>query len=109
MTFQLDLRREMRGRVIMPGAIRHNVTCRAEVAIADLSTSGCRINRPGQDLAIGSAVFVRLHELAPLRAMVRWNQAGLTGLEFEQPLYIAVLDHLLNQWQVRMTAELVAI
>jgi len=109
MFFQLDLRREERERVIMPGGIRYDVTSRTVVTVADLSTSGCRIDQPGHDLALGSIVFVRLDHLAPLRARVRWNEPGIAGLEFEQPLYIPVLNHLLNRWRNNITTNLAAI
>lgn len=109
MVTHLDLRREARGHVIMPGAIRHNVTCRAEVAVTDLSARGCRIISSGQDLVLGSALFVRLDQLAPLRATVRWDEAGIIGLEFDRPLYIPVMDHLLIRWPAPLTPELAAI
>lgn len=109
MVLQRDQRREDRGSVVLPGGIRHNVTSRAEVKVTDLSARGCRIEAPGRDLDQGSAVFIRLDQLAPLRANVRWYEAGFAGLEFDQPLYVAVLDHLIARWPNRMTAELVTI
>lgn len=99
-------RREYRGNVEMPGALRHNVTCRSNVSVSDLSVRGCRIATSAEGIAVGASVFVRLSELAPLRATVRWSGKGMVGLEFNQPLYIPVLDHLLNLWPFTMTAEL---
>ena len=99
-------RRERRGTVAMPGAIRHNVTCRSNVSVGDLSARGCRILTRDEGITVGTSVFVRLNELAPLRATVRWRGEGSAGLEFDHPLYIPVLDHLLNHWSFTMTAEL---
>ena len=99
-------RRERRGNVAMPGTIRHNVTCRSSVAISDLSARGCRIVTTDEGISAGTSLFVRLNHLAPLRATVRWRGQGNMGLEFDQPLYIPVLDHLLDQWPFAMIAEL---
>lgn len=93
----------------MPGAIRHSVTCRAEIAVTDLSTAGCRIGTRNGELALGSALFVKLDHLAPLRATVRWHEAGIAGLEFDRPLYVPVLEHLLKHWPAGKTPELAAI
>lgn len=90
----------------MPGRVRHKVTRRTNVAIADLSAHGCRIEAADDEVAVGSPVFVRLDGLAPLRATVRWHEGGVAGLEFDHPLYIPVLDHLLKQWSFEVTAEL---
>lgn len=107
MTVCKDSRRKaLRGSVAMPGRVRHNVTRRANVAIADLSAHGCRIEAADDEVAVGSPVFVRLDGLAPLRATVRWHEGGVAGLEFDHPLYIPVLDHLLKQWSLGVTAEL---
>jgi hypothetical protein len=99
-------RREQRGSVVMQGAIRHNITCRTPVSISDLSARGCRVFTADEGIGIGSCVFVRLNDLAPLRATARWRRGGNVGLEFDQPLYLPVLDHLLNHWQFTMTVEL---
>ena len=99
-------RKALRGSVAMPGRVRHNITRRANVAIADLSAHGCRIEAAEAEVAIGSPVFVRLDGLAPLRATVRWQDGAIAGLEFDHPLYIPVLDHLLKQWSFEVTPEL---
>lgn len=99
-------RREPRGSIAMPGAIRHNVTCRTPVSISDLSARGCRVWTTDDSIGVGSCVFVRLNDLAPLRATARWRRGASVGLEFDQPLYIPVLDHLLGQWTFAMTVEL---
>lgn len=104
--FKDSRRRALRGSVVMPGGVRHSLTRRASVSIADLSANGCRIETTDEEIAIGSPVFVRLDGLAPLRATVRWRDAGVAGLEFDHPLYIPVMDHLLKQWSQGVTPEL---
>lgn len=97
MLSEADLRRESRGLVTMPGRIRHTINRRSEVAIADLSRLGCRIVGP-VDVSIGSTLFVRLDQLAALRTTVRWRSGTSLGLEFDTPLYLPVLEHLLRHW-----------
>ncbi len=99
-------RRERRGTVAMPGALRYNVTCRSKVSVSDLSSHGCRVSTCDEGLVVGASVFVRLNDLAPLRATVRWRCAGIVGLEFDHPLYLPVLDHLLGHWPFTVTADL---
>lgn len=99
-------RSDRRGSVTMSGAIRHNVTCRSGVSINDLSARGCRILTDDEGIAVGTSVYVRLDKLAPLRATARWRNGDQVGLEFDQPLYVAVLDHLLGQWHFPKTVEL---
>lgn len=92
-----DLRRESRGLVTMPGRIRHKINHRCEVAVTNLSRFGCRVVGSA-DCAVGSTLFVRLDQLAALRTTVRWRSGSVIGLEFDSPLYLPVLDHLMRNW-----------
>ena len=96
-------RRKPRQGTAMPGRLRFNVTTRAAVAVTDLSVHGCRI-ATATGLAVDSPVFVRLDQLGALRAIVRWQRDGAAGLEFDQPLYPPVYDHLLAEWPARGAA-----
>lgn len=106
---QRELRYEERGDVMMPGKLRHNVTCRTETDVIDLSTRGCRISVREKGITVGSTAFIRLDNLAPLRATVRWHAAGFAGVEFDWPLYLPVHDHLLNAWRFTVAAKLAPI
>lgn len=101
MSRQFNIRREARDGIAMPGRLRRNVTCRMEVGVLDLSPNGCRIDTGGSALAIGSPVFVRLDQLGAVRAIVRWQEDRIAGLEFDSPLYPPVVDHLVANWPER--------
>ncbi|WP_162935676.1 PilZ domain-containing protein [Tsuneonella amylolytica] len=80
------------GRVFAAGGSR-------EVIIHDLSEQGCRIeDRSQMKLREGGHVTVRIGEVGPIPATVRWMHAEEIGLRFDNPLYPSVLDHIHAQF-----------
>lgn len=107
MSKEIVQRREPRGQLAMPGAARDGSVSRCGVAVTDLSTHGCRIIFANNELDNALQVFISLDNLAPQRAHVRWRNRLTAGLEFEQPLYLPVVDHLLAKWKSDLMGEVV--
>ena len=88
-------RRKCRRKVIsVPGKIRTGRGVAHHVAITDLSEGGCCAIEPGGSLTEGTAVSIRVGQLDPIDATVRWAGGGGIGLEFQRPLYGPVFEHI---------------
>jgi hypothetical protein len=57
----------------------------------DLTPYGCRIGSP-ERLNRGEMVWVQLPTLESLPATVKWGGLGISGVEFERPMHVAVFD-----------------
>lgn len=99
MNEELVRRREPRGQLAMPGTTRDGTTSRCSVAVTDLSTHGCRVIFANDELSHAGQLVISLDNLAPQRAHVRWRNRLTAGLEFDQPLYLPVVDYLLSKWK----------
>lgn len=71
-----------------------------EVTIYDLSTHGCRVRDPSLTKP-GSFVSIKLGQIGPVAAIVRWQRDAFIGLKFENALYPSVLDHIRTQVSLR--------
>ncbi len=69
---------------------------RQDVAVADLSLTGCRINAIYLLLAVGQKIILRPEGLEGLNAVVSWATGPSAGLKFETPLHPSVLDYLVK-------------
>lgn len=82
--------------------MRMNVRCRIapgqspEVWLTEISITGCQIGVREGLLAAGRYVVIKAGGLEGLPGTVRWVLGEAAGIEFEQPLHPAVLDHLLS-------------
>ena len=68
----------------------------SDIRVLDLSLAGCIIDRRALSLARDERVLIKLPGLALMACYVCWMEEHTVGLEFEQPLYEPVLDHLLR-------------
>ena len=64
-----------------------------DVAIADLSASGCGVVTSGPALTPGVAYNVKIEGLEPQEARAAWAVGQRAGLTFSQSLHVAVADH----------------
>lgn len=88
-------RREKPRRILSaPGKIRTGRGVAHNVAIIDLSESGCRVVESGNGLNEGANVSIRVGRLDPIYATVRWVEKGHLGLEFQRPLYGPVFENI---------------
>jgi hypothetical protein len=67
-----------------------------DIRVLDLSLAGCIIDRHALSLARDERVLIKLPGLALMPCNVCWVEEHTVGLEFEQPLYEPVFDHLLR-------------
>ncbi len=67
-----------------------------DIDVLDLSVAGCLVNKRLMRLVPEERVLIKLHGLGFLPANVVWTEDERAGLEFEEPLYEPVVDHLLR-------------
>ena len=67
-----------------------------EVMIYDLSTHGCRV-KDNLQAKPGSFVSIKIGQIGPVAAVVRWQHDAFIGLKFENALYPSVLEHIRTQ------------
>jgi hypothetical protein len=83
----------------MPARIRSRFSNRAQIVVTDLSPNGCRILAKEGELCDDQLAFIRLDQLEPWRARIRWRHFQVAGLEFDRTLYLPVVEHLANHWK----------
>lgn len=62
--------------------------------ISDISPQGCCIRTDTVLFRVGSRVVIRPQGLEPLGGTVRWIADDCAGVEFDQPIYAPIVDHL---------------
>ena len=67
---------------------------RFDVNIKNLSEYGCHFTDLIGRLQPGEEITLRIGDVGPLAARVRWTEDHRAGVEFDHPLYPAVLDHI---------------
>lgn len=87
-------RREERHRVGVPGKYRRGAGVPSLVQLLDLSKSGCRFYDRFGNLKPNTDVTIRIGDLGPIVAHVRWRQDSYVGVAFDPPLHDAILDHI---------------
>jgi hypothetical protein len=85
-------------------AVRMSAVCRSsnglrdEGWLEDISAAGCCFVTRGTCFKVGSHVILRPEGLEGISGIVRWVHANRSGIEFNSPLYGAVLEHLCNRF-----------
>lgn len=95
-------RREYRHLVSLQGRYRSGTGVARDVVVLDLSTHGCKFFDRFCNLRVGSHLSMRVGNVGPLSAMVKWVEAQHVGVEFENPLHTSVLEHMcttISGWQ----------
>lgn len=90
----MDLRREQRYSICVAGRYRSGTGRRYDVAIANLSEYGCHFEDFGGRGAPGDTISLRIGEIGPIMARVKWMKQLKVGVEFDAPLHPSVLDHI---------------
>lgn len=91
----LDDRREPRWALRLPVTVRTPDLDKRPAILIELSTLGCRLEIATMS-ASGTMFLVSLPGLAPRAARLAWNDGMRCGFQFEAPLHIAVVDHLVR-------------
>lgn len=87
-------RNEERHPIEVWGQYRTVSGVRRDVILKDLSATGCRFYDRFSGLTANTTIQLRIDQLGPFPAAVRWNEAGYIGVEFDRPLYGPVFDHI---------------
>lgn len=87
-------RREDRHVVQIAGAYRARHGRSRAIWIKDVSEYGCHFFDKFSILEIGKDVLVKIGNIGPLAAAVRWRDGYDVGVRFEAPLHPGVLDHI---------------
>ncbi|MEO0057002.1 MAG: hypothetical protein RIT17_439 [Pseudomonadota bacterium] len=76
-----------------------------DIALADLSEGGCRLDDPRGRLRLGEFVRLYLAGTGPHMAEVAWRQGDRVGIEFTRPLPARVFQLLAAaDWKAAQTA-----
>jgi hypothetical protein len=67
---------------------------RDEGVVSDLSAKGCCVTTRGLFVQIGARVIIKPDGLEGITGIVRWIAGNRAGIEFDNPLYGPVFDHL---------------
>ena len=88
------VRRSNRMPIAAKASLRLTQGTKFDVAVTNLTSEGCCIAARYLSLRTGDYVTLKLADLEYLRAIVRWSNDAMVGLEFTRPLYGPVAEHL---------------
>jgi len=97
MEAQVQPRKVDRLRVSIAARARTMGGMRDEAWLCDISTHGCRIVTKTLYLSVGMRVTIKPEGMEAFSGMVRWLGADGAGVEFDNPLYGPVVEHLCAQ------------
>jgi hypothetical protein len=89
-----EYRREARfgvkvwGRYLLPSGVRK------DVLLKELSETGCRFFDKFSSLRPGEEISLRIENMGPFRACIRWVDRGIVGAEFEHRIYGPIFEHI---------------
>ena len=89
-----DRRRTPRYEVEVDGLVSAKGGAAYPVAIANLSVEGCRFTASGRRIPAGTLLAIGVGPMGLLHARVAWRIGAVHGVNFDQPLHPAVLDHI---------------
>lgn len=87
-------RSELRHTVDFQGRYRTGNGLAKDVAIGDLSAHGCRFYDRFSNLSVGDYISIRIGNIGPIDAQVRWTRQFYAGVQFKSPLHPSVLAHM---------------
>lgn len=73
------------------------------VTVLDLSEQGCRFHDPSGHYSHGTALTIKLGPIGPVAATVKWRREDYVGIQFANPLYPSVMEHIRQHFDVRRT------
>ena len=72
-----------------------------DVTVQDLSEGGCRFHDFFGGIAVGTRTTIKLGPIGPIGATVRWCRDEEIGIQFDNPLYPSVLEHIRQHFDLR--------
>ena len=76
------------------GRYRKGTGIRFDIALCNLSEYGCQFADLVGRLQVGDEITVRIGDIGPVPACVKWVTRRQCGIEFEEPLHPSVLGHI---------------
>jgi hypothetical protein len=92
-------RRANRKPVVLTAQCRTQSGLRDQGSISDISPEGCCVTTNSLFFRVGTRVVIRPEGIEGLTGTVRWIVGDRAGVEFDQPLYAPVVDHLAERHQ----------
>jgi hypothetical protein len=89
-------RREPRITVSIQGRYRTGSGIARDVIVSDLSTMGCKFYDRFSNLKEDSRLTLRIGNIGPIDAVVRWRAGQIIGVKFDDALNPSVFDHMLT-------------
>lgn len=89
-----DQRSKMRHNVSVWGRYRSKNGVRRDIQLKNLSETGCQFYDRFTGLQSGDEITLRIENLGPFDATVRWVDAGYVGVQFSGELYGPTFDHI---------------
>lgn len=93
----VERRRYPRLDTSIQAVARSTQGARYAISIADLSAKGCGVISERHSLKVGSPYSIKVAGLETLDGIAAWSAGKLAGVEFCDPLHVAVVDHLGRQ------------
>ena len=93
----METRRNKRYSIDADGRYRKGTGVRFNIAIRNLSEKGCHFADLVGRLNVDDEISLRIGDIGPVPAKVKWIEKRTAGVEFEQPLHVSVLDHVIAQ------------
>ena len=91
----METRKKKRYSISAEGRYRKGTGVRFNIAIQNLSEHGCQFADLVGRIDVGDDITIRIGEIGPLEACVKWVVNREIGVEFDQPLYPSVLEHII--------------
>ena len=93
----METRRNKRYSIAADGRYRKGTGVRFNVAIRNLSEKGCHFADLVGRLQVNDEITMRIGDIGPVPAKVKWIEKRTAGVEFTEPLHVSVLDHVIAQ------------
>ena len=76
-----------------------------DVKILDVNEKGCRFLDRFGSLKRDDRITLKIGNIGPILSYVRWAERQEFGIQFDEPLYGAVLDHITQYFDERTAEE----
>lgn len=87
-------RRTQRQPVELAAQCRTQSGLRDRGQISDISSEGCCVTTNSLFVRVGARIVIRPDGMEGLTGIVRWIEGNKAGVEFDNPVYGPVVDHL---------------
>ena len=85
-----------REAVVIPGTCQIGERPVEDVLVLDIGASGCRLRGNSLGVTKSEPLQLKIGELGPLGARLKWVKKGSLGVEFDEPLQDDILEKLQN-------------